>query len=594
MAASRPPSPHLSCSSAVTAMTRKSRLAPHGSAASDAPRLSDDALDHIAQHLAASLSDKIVHDIVDKVAAKLADKIGATIVAKLDEALAHVVAPDSAKQSASSTQATAAQEAPAASDALAAPDLAVSPLPPRVHPINKTEPCRKRKRTTPDDKNATAENSLDPCNDALLEALRPLTPSHVEEWDGWVEVESEPAFFNSILQRLGVGQVAIKELLSLEDWALAMLPQPVLGLIFLFQYAPHLDHQDHDGDYEQGDSIWFANQTTNNSCASVALLNIVMNTHQIQLGPELQAFKHSTQHLSPPMRGHRIGANMFIRTAHNSFARRMDQLNADLCLASEVEENRRAQARKRSVPRKPRRKESDMTGGSSKQLHEEQSKRHREPDVDYAYHFIAYVPARGAVWELDGMRIKPRRIGPLDTNDWTSVAGPRIQERIREYGDQENNFSLLALCRSPLLTLRDKIASNLAAMRLVYSQMKADDNFNNLVAAEELLVHVDSSAQLHEFGLDLACVDAAPIATSVRAQLAQPTFDTEQAFGLYKSFNTATKAAMTKYRDEFLAEAVQEDRVRSRQQDYTPALHCWLTKLAEKGFLEDVIKKSQP
>ncbi|PHH81267.1 hypothetical protein CDD82_1167 [Ophiocordyceps australis] len=596
MAASRPPSPHPSCSSALTAMARKSRLsqAAHVSAASDAPHLSDDALDHIAQHLAASFSDKIVHDIVDRVAAKLADEIGPTIVAKLDQALSHVVDQRSAKQCTCSAQATTPRQAPSASNALDPQDLPVSPLPSTLDSINKVEPCRKRKRTTPDDNNATTDNVLDLPNDALLEALKPLTASHVEEWDGWVEVESEPAFFNSILQRLGVGQAVIKELLSLEDWALAMLPQPVLGLIFLFQYAPHLDHQDHDGEHEQGASIWFANQTTNNSCASVALLNIVMNTDQVQLGPELQAFKQSTQHLSSPMRGHTIGANMFIRTAHNSFARRMDQLNADLCLASEVEENRRAQARKRSGPRKPRRKEPDVAGGSSNQVHEEQRKRHREPDVDYAYHFIAYVPARGAVWELDGMRIKPRRIGPLDSNDWTSIAGPRIQERIREYGDQENNFSLLALCRCPLLALRDTIASNLATMRLLRSQMQADESFNNLVAAEELSVQLDSPAQLDEFGLDPARVDAAHTAPSDRARLAQPTFDTEQAFAWYKSLDAATRAAMSKYRDEFLAETVQEDRVRSRQQDYTPALHCWLTKLAEKGFLEDVIKKSRP
>lgn len=66
------------------------------------------------------------------------------------------------------------------------------------------------------------------------------------------------------------------------------------------------------------------------------MLNIVMNVEGIDLGEKLRAFKESTKDLSTALRGHQISKNNFIRTIHNSFTRRMDHLNADLCLENEA------------------------------------------------------------------------------------------------------------------------------------------------------------------------------------------------------------------------------------------------------------------
>ena len=62
-------------------------------------------------------------------------------------------------------------------------------------------------------------------------------------------------------------------------------------------------------------------QTTTNACATVALLNIVMNVPGLDLGDKLQTFKEATRKLKPPYRGKRLGEHDFIRGVHNSFAR---------------------------------------------------------------------------------------------------------------------------------------------------------------------------------------------------------------------------------------------------------------------------------
>lgn len=62
-------------------------------------------------------------------------------------------------------------------------------------------------------------------------------------------------------------------------------------------------------------------QTITNACATIALLNIVMNVPKIDLGENLSAFKAETKGLKPAYRGRRLGRDDFIRNIHNSFAR---------------------------------------------------------------------------------------------------------------------------------------------------------------------------------------------------------------------------------------------------------------------------------
>lgn len=111
--------------------------------------------------------------------------------------------------------------------------------------------------------------------------------------------------------------------------------QPVYGLIFLFKYRDDEEEQEEEAPKCPHD-VWFANQvsyiislvastelcqTIHNACATIALLNIVMNVPNIDLGRTLSAFKAETKNLKPPYRGKRLGDNSFIRNIHNSFAR---------------------------------------------------------------------------------------------------------------------------------------------------------------------------------------------------------------------------------------------------------------------------------
>jgi ubiquitin carboxyl-terminal hydrolase L5 len=58
----------------------------------------------------------------------------------------------------------------------------------------------------------------------LNEALAPLSQHDIEEWEGWIELESEPAFFNIILRDLGVQNVKAQEILTIDHDSLSHLP----------------------------------------------------------------------------------------------------------------------------------------------------------------------------------------------------------------------------------------------------------------------------------------------------------------------------------------------------------------------------------
>lgn len=62
-------------------------------------------------------------------------------------------------------------------------------------------------------------------------------------------------------------------------------------------------------------------KTAPNACASVALLNIVNNVDDIDLGDQLRNFKEFTMPFTPALRGDAVANFEFVKRIHNSFAR---------------------------------------------------------------------------------------------------------------------------------------------------------------------------------------------------------------------------------------------------------------------------------
>ena len=310
-------------------------------------------------------------------------------------------------------------------------------------------------------------------------------------------------------------------------------------------------------------------KTTDNACATIALLNIVMNGEGIELGEKLEEFKKATQDLSPPIRGHALSANTFIRTIHNSLARRLDLLNADLALSNEFDES------------KKKRGKSTARG-----------KKKKKPQTEAAFHFIAYVPAHGQVWELDGLEEVPVCLGAY-ADDWTTVARPIIEARMLQYESDSFSFNLLGLCRTPLGALRQELVQNIRKLLTLRDHISNTPEMQSIATDERSWLDGEDEANLAEYGVTKEDVAKAEAPQSFTDKIKNASFESSEAMDLQQSLEDEQKRIRSEYAGELAAIDEDQARVLGRKGDYAPAIHEWVRKLAEHGVLQDLISDIQ-
>ncbi|KAG6812546.1 hypothetical protein H0H92_002315 [Tricholoma furcatifolium] len=220
--------------------------------------------------------------------------------------------------------------------------------------------------------------------------------SDEDDSSGWQLTESDPGVFTELLKTLGVPMI-VDDLYSLDSETLASL-QPLHALIFLFKWIPPSATNSSAGQDDRDFPGFFAHQTVNNACATLAVLNALGNIPSLTTGPQLAELNNFTVGMDPQTRGMVITSADWLREAHNALsppsAVSLDGLG---------------------LPRKS----------------------------EDAYHFVVYLPVLGAVYELDGLKEFPVRHGSYTESGegWLRTARllalrddplPSLQARLHE------------------------------------------------------------------------------------------------------------------------------------------------------------------
>lgn len=182
----------------------------------------------------------------------------------------------------------------------------------------------------------------------------------------------------------------------------------------------------------------------------------------------------------------------------------------------------------------------------------------------------------------------------MDSEDWTAVVRPQIEARMLQYEETQLSFNLLALCRSPLVGYTVEIASAVSALRRLHRRMRDSTAFRLSIPREDPIFCAETDyTDLPEFDLSISDIEAAPIPDNLYKTLSRSNLSVKEAVTLYGELVVAAKVAIGEYRGELLAMADDDKRVQGRKRDFGPALHSWVTKLAEKGVLENIINDTQ-
>ncbi|XP_076168823.1 ubiquitin carboxyl-terminal hydrolase calypso isoform X2 [Ptiloglossa arizonensis] len=242
--------------------------------------------------------------------------------------------------------------------------------------------------------------------------------------EGWLELESDPGLFTLLLEDFGVKGVQVEEIYDLQK----SLEGPVYGFIFLFRWIEErrsrrkVVEQDESfvKDEEIVNSIFFAQQVVPNSCATHALLSVLLNCPNIHLGTTLSRLKMHTSGMCPENKGWAIGNTPELACAHNSHA----------------------------MPQAKRRQDKN-TGVSTGRFTGE------------AFHFVSYVPINGRLFELDGLKPYPMDHGPWkEHEEWTEQFRRVITDRLgMATGEQlqDIRFNLMAVVPDRRLAISHKL-----------------------------------------------------------------------------------------------------------------------------------------
>ncbi|XP_046747253.1 ubiquitin carboxyl-terminal hydrolase calypso [Diprion similis] len=242
--------------------------------------------------------------------------------------------------------------------------------------------------------------------------------------EGWLELESDPGLFTLLLEDFGVKGVQVEEIYDLQK----SLEGPIYGFIFLFRWIEErrsrrkVVEQDESfvKDEDIVNNIFFAQQVVPNSCATHALLSVLLNCPSIHLGTTLSRLKIHTSGMCPENKGWAIGNTPELACAHNSHA----------------------------MPQAKRRQDKN-TGVSTGRFTGE------------AFHFVSYVPINGRLFELDGLKPYPMDHGPWgEHEEWTEQFRRVITDRLgMATGEQlqDIRFNLMAVVPDRRLAISHKL-----------------------------------------------------------------------------------------------------------------------------------------
>nr|CAC39056.1 putative protein [Oryza sativa] len=221
----------------------------------------------------------------------------------------------------------------------------------------------------------------------------------------WIPLEANPDVMNQFMWGLGVaeGEAQFCDVYGLDDELLAMVPQPVLAVLFLYPLTSLDDDEEESGaaatstagDKDLSKRVYFTKQTVGNACGTVGVIHAIGNAaSKLKLveGSYFDRFYKQTVDMDP-------------RAAFLEEDDEMEDAHSVAASAGDTDAN-----------------------------------------VEVNEHFVCFSCVDGELYELDGRKSQPICHGPSSPDTLLQDAAKVIKARIASNPDSMN-FNVMALSK---------------------------------------------------------------------------------------------------------------------------------------------------
>ncbi|CAO3590821.1 unnamed protein product [Absidia cylindrospora] len=295
--------------------------------------------------------------------------------------------------------------------------------------------------------------------------------------------------------------------------------------------------------------MYFANQVVNNAYAMHALLSILLNCDIIKIGSTLTEFKDFTKDFPSTIKGLSLSNSHTLRKSHNYVAR--------------------------SWPKQPKKKS--------------------------AYQYISYIPFEGYLWELDGLKSGPLRLGPCTETNWLDRLQFELLRKTDRFQKQNMPYSMWSIIEDRRNVLQRKLVAKSNKTDKIETQL--DEYYPEW----RLMVDVQKWEEEYQYamlnkhnvlGLDVAAHMTRHYQSRNDAIPSDPQCYDHDEFNFKDQMDTwlQTKDEILRIyndlgKEEEKHQHYQCDTVR-RQHDYDPFITAYLEALQSQGLLNQIITGS--
>jgi len=252
------------------------------------------------------------------------------------------------------------------------------------------------------------------CGGAIPAELGVTGLKRLKKRKNWLPIESNPKVVCKYLRKLGFGNasnpqaVSVHELMSLDDWALDMVPRPARAVLLLFPISDETEQARKAGLEQAGDATLPENvvhmkQLVGNACGTIALVHCMANL-----------CRHG---------GESADAGSWLEKFLVAYKEGMTSDDVGQLL------------------------EEDAAIEAAHKEAEAESEARNDHHANRNLHFIAFVEIAGLVVEFDG-----RNAGPIvrgrtaDYGDFLAAAVAVIRRCYMEVSPDALRFNMMALC----------------------------------------------------------------------------------------------------------------------------------------------------